>query len=164
MTRDRRRAGAFLVALGGLVAMALLAGPASAQTTTTVIPPNLPAGSTAVDGSVSSGTAYAARNSTASGDAVAINNSTASGCADAINTSTASGDSCGPGGGTTATTRPPTTGGGGSSGGGGATSTARLALTGSWSAPMVAMAALAVVLGSLLLVSASGRRRLSQRG
>src|SRR5437763_9357448 len=119
MTRDTRRAGAFLVALGGAVAvLALLAGPAGAQTTTTVFPPNIPAGSTAIDNSVSSGTAFAQRNSTASGDAVAVDNSTASGCADAARNSTASGDDCGPtttvrAGATTTTTR--------AAGGGGAT-------------------------------------------
>src|SRR4051794_23667540 len=116
MTRDTRRAGAFLVALGGAVAvLGLLAGPAGAQTTTTVFPPNLPAGSTAIDNSVSSGTAYAARNSPASGDAVAINNSTASGCAEAANNSTASGDTCPTTtvARATTTTRPGTAGGGG---------------------------------------------------
>src|SRR5919202_2538635 len=124
MTRETRRAGAFLVALGGAVSLlALLAGPAGAQTTTTtVFPTNIPAGSTAIDNSVSSGTAFAQRNSTASGDAVAVDNSTASGCADAARNSTASGDDCGP-----ATTVRPTTppagpgggGGGGGAGGGG---------------------------------------------
>src|SRR5437763_1628738 len=125
MTRDKRRAGAFLVALGGAVAvLALLAGPAGAQTTTTVFPPNIPAGSTAIDNSVSSGTGFAQRNSDASGDAVAVDNSTASGCADAARNSTASGDDCGPATtvrGATTTTRPstPTTGGGGGGTGGG---------------------------------------------
>src|SRR5919206_5386026 len=122
MTRDTRRAGAFLVALGGAVSLlALLAGPAGAQTTTTtVFPTNIPAGSTAIDNSVSSGTAFAQRNSTASGDAVAVDNSTASGCADAARNSTASGDStCRPTGPTTATTVRPTTGGGGATTGGG---------------------------------------------
>ena len=172
MTRDTRRAGAFLVALGSAVTLlALLAGPAGAQTTTTtVFPTNIPAGSTAIDNSVSSGTAYAAHNSTASGDAVAVDNSTASGCADAAHNSTASGDdTCGvtrtP---TTPTTvRPSTPGGGGGAtstgggtGGGAATaSSARLALTGSWSGPMLAIAALAMALGAWLLVVASDRRR-----
>jgi hypothetical protein len=109
------------VALGGAVAvLALLAGPAGAQTTTTVFPPNIPAGSTAIDNSVSSGTAFAQRNSTASGDAVAVDNSTASGCADAARNSTASGDDCGPTTtvrGATTTTRATTPPGGGGGGG-----------------------------------------------
>ena len=170
MTRQTRRAGAFLVALGSAVAvLALLAGPASAQQTS--------GGATATDGSVASGDAHASRNSTASGDATAINNSTASGCSTAINNSTASGDdTCGPTTTrpTTATTRPPAGGGttGGTTGGGGgagtttagpatATTAARLAFTGSWSAPIAAMAALAIALGAWLLVAASDRRRAS---
>jgi hypothetical protein len=103
---------------------------------------------------------------------VAVDNSTASGCADAARNSTASGDTtCRPTGTTTTptTARPGgTTGGGGGTttgtGGGAATaSTARLALTGSWSAPMLAMAALAMALGAWLLVAASDRRRASSR-
>ena len=155
MTRQTRRAGAFLVALGGAVAvLALLAGPASAQATS-----QTSGGALATGGSVASGEAVARNNSTASGDAVAIDNSTASGCSTAINNSTASGaDGCGP---APTTPRPPTGGGGGGGGaaGGGTTTAARLAVTGSWSAPMLALAALAVAFGAWLMVAASDRRR-----
>ena len=163
MTRDTRRAGALLVALGGVVAvLALMAGPASAQTS---------GGAVATDGSVASGDAHATRNSTASGDATAVNGSTASGCSTAINNSTASGDDCEVTR-TTVTTRPttattrPATGGGATTGGGGAAAgatTARLALTGSWSLQLTAMAALALALGATMLVSASERRRATSR-
>ena len=146
------------MALGAVAVVALLASPAGAQTTTTVIPPNLPAGSTAINGSVSSGTAYAQQNSTASGDSVAINNSTASGCADAVNNSTASGSPC-PGG-TTATTRPAT--GGGATTPAASATAARLALTGSWSGEVALMAALAIALGAGLVVA--GRRRNALQG
>ena len=152
MIRDTRRAGACLLALGSLVAvLTLLAGPAGAQTS---------GGAVAVDGSVASGEAHAARNSTASGESTATDGSTASGCSTADNHSTASGDgTCGR---TTATTRP---------GPGGTTATTarpaatagRLALTGDWSASMVALAALAIVLGTLMVVSTSDRRRSSVR-
>ncbi|MFN2505912.1 MAG: hypothetical protein ABR540_17075 [Acidimicrobiales bacterium] len=171
MTRDTRRAGAFLVAVGGVVAMlALLAGPAAAQTSGDAWAADGSVASGSADArnnSTASGDATARNNSTASGDATAVNGSTASGCSTAINTSTASGDDCddhkkrdhkdkddgkdhdGKG------HRP--------AGIGGATparaTTASLALTGSWTAPMAALAALAVALGTVLLLSTSDRRR-----
>jgi len=154
MIRDTRRAGACLLALGSVVAvLTLLAGPAGAQTS---------GGAVAVDGSVASGVAHAARDSTASGESTATDGSTASGCSTADNHSTASGDgTCGR---TTATTRPPqpttptTARPGTPSATGG-----RLALTGTWTGPMMGLAALAVVLGALMVVSASDRRRSSVR-
>jgi hypothetical protein len=159
MTRQTRRAGTFLVALGGMVAMfaLLVAGPASAQTS---------GGATATGGSVASGEAHASNNSTASGESTAQNNSTASGCSTAVNNSVASGDdSCGvtattrppgvttttpPGGGTATTARPATPA---------AATSARLAVTGSWTAPLMAAAALAIALGVLLQAAGSERRR-----
>ncbi|MFN2505911.1 MAG: hypothetical protein ABR540_17070 [Acidimicrobiales bacterium] len=164
MTKHTTRAGMFPAALGGVVAvLALLAGPASAQTSGDAYAEN---------GSVASGSADARNNSTASGDATAVNGSTASGCSTAINTSTASGDDCdadkkrdhkddgkdhdgkdhdGKG------HRP--------AGIGGATparaTTASLALTGSWTAPLAVTAAVATGLGLLLLISTSDRRRAS---
>ena len=118
MTRDTRRAGTFLVALGGVVAMlVLMAGPAAADSHDwdgkgdhkgdvhkddghkddghkgDLFPDGLHSGgAVAVDGSVASGEAHAARGSTASGDATAVRGSVASGCSLAINKSTASGD------------------------------------------------------------------------
>ncbi len=158
MIRETRRAGACLLALGSVVAMlTLLAGPAGAQTS---------GGAVAVDGSVASGEAHAARGSTASGESTATDGSVASGCSFADNHSTASGDDCVRK--VTPTTRvaPPTTRPGpGGGGGGGATATParRLALTGSWSTPMIAMAALAIALGTLMVVAGSDRRRASAR-
>ena len=166
MTRDTRRAGAFLVALGSAIAvLALVAGPASAQTS---------GGAIATDGSVASGSADASRNSTASGDAVARDNSVASGCSTALRNSTASGDDCevervkkkeeekrvvsAPSGGAVVGV-----GGGAPTARAAAPTAARLALTGSWSAPLAAVAALAIALGALLVVSASDRRRLTLR-
>jgi len=136
------------MALGAVAVLALLASPAGAQTTTTVIPTNLPAGSTAIDGSVSSGTGYARGNSTASGDAVAINGSTASGCADAANHSTASGAPC-------PRPTPPTTARPASA------TAARLAVTG-FPVEFAVMAALALALGGGLMVV--GRRRAASQG
>ena len=152
MIRETRRAGACLLALGSVVAvLTLLAGPAGAQTS---------GGAVATDGSVASGEAHASRNSTASGESTAINNSTASGCSTATNGSTASGDDSCARRTPPTTVRPPTPPGGG----GGATATAgRLALTGSWSTPMIAMAALAIAIGALLVVAGSDRRRASAR-
>jgi hypothetical protein len=160
MIRETRRAGACLLALGSVVALlTLLAGPAGAQTS---------GGAVAVDGSVASGEAHAARGSTASGESTATDGSVASGCSFADNYSTASGDdSCDrrppptvrPPVTVTPTTavRPPT--------GGGATATParRLALTGSWSTPMAATAALAIALGTLMVIAGSDRRRASTR-
>lgn len=159
MTNVRTRVGTGLVVLAGAVAvLALVAGPAGAQTS---------GGAVATNGSVASGDAHANNNSTASGDATAANNSTASGCSTAINNSTASGGDCGP------PTPPPTrvavvtgggAGGGGTSGGGGTTTarpaatTGRLAVTGDWSAELAMAAAGCVVLGGLLLAAGSGRR------
>ena len=96
---------------------------------------------------------------TSSGSATARDGSTSSGCATAINDSTASGSPCPPAGPgpTTVTTRPGTTGGGG----GGTASAARtLALTGSSSAELAALALGALALGGLLV--AASRR--SQEG
>ena len=170
MTRDTRRAGALLVALGGVVAvLALMAGPASAQTS---------GGAVATDGSVASGDAHAARGSTASGDATAVNGSVASGCSTAINNSTASGDDCdrdkdrdkdhdkdGKSGGGGVVRGGGGVGGGSAAGGArpAATTTARLALTGSWSVQLTALAALAVAFGAVLMISASERRRVTSR-
>ncbi|MCA1692642.1 MAG: hypothetical protein LC733_10755 [Actinobacteria bacterium] len=172
MTRDTRRAGAFLVALGGVVAMlVLLAGPAAAQTSGEAYAEN---------GSVASGSADARNNSTASGDADARNGSVASGCSTAVNASTASGDDCDaekkphhkhddrgdkcpppsnlvvfsdgssecifPEG----DDRPRAT-----------ATRATLALTGSLTGPLALTAALATGLGLLLLISTSDRRRAS---
>lgn len=131
------------MALGAVAVMALLASPAGAQTT--AVPTNLPAGSTALNGSVSSGTGYANQNSTASGDAVAINGSTGSGCADAVNNSTASGAPCPPAAPPAKPAAPATP------------TAARLALTGSGTVQMAGMAALALALGAGL-VMASRRR------
>lgn len=148
MIRDTRRAGACLLALSSVVAMlTLLAGPAGAQTS---------GGAVAVDGSVASGSAHAARESTASGESTATDGSTASGCSTADNESTASGDgTCRR---TTATTRPVTGGGGGGTTARPAATAGRLALTGDWSTPMAAVAALAIVLGGLMVVAGSDRR------
>jgi hypothetical protein len=174
MTRDTRRAGAFLVALGGAVAvLAFMAGPAFADPDPTS---RTSGGAIATDGSVASGSAHATDDSVASGDATAVDDSVASGCSTAIDDSTASGDDCDrkkkdddkdkdkdkkP-----VVHRPSGGGGGGGGGvGGGATraaagtTAARLALTGTWSIQLTALAALAVVLGALLVVSASERRR-----
>ncbi len=133
MTRDTRRAGAFLAALGGVVMiMTLLAGPAGAQTS---------GGAVAIDGSVASGQAHAHDDSTASGHSKAVGGSTASGCSTATDESTTSGDDkCA----RHAAPRPAPTPG-------------RLALTGSWSATMAMGAALAVGLGAILVLA--GRRR-----
>ena len=144
MTTDTRRAGAFLVALSTTVAvLALLAGPAGAQTVS--------GGANASNGSVASGTAQATNGSDASGSAVANNGSTASGCSTANNQSTTSGGPCP----TTAAARPAGT----ATATPAAATAARLALTGSWTAPMLAMAALAMAFGAFLLVSTSNRRR-----
>lgn len=156
MIRETRRAGACLLLLGSVVAvLTLLAGPAGAQS----------GGAVAVDGSVASGEAHAARDSTASGESTATDGSTASGCSLADNESTASGDgNCGrttattrPGTATTPTTARPGTGTGAATAAPAATA-GRLALTGSWSAPMTALALLAVVLGGLMVVAGSDRR------
>ena len=154
MTSQTKRAGTFMVALGGMVAMfaLLVASPAAhAQTS---------GGAIATGGSVASGTADADNNSTASGDATARNNSTASGCATAVNNSTASGDDCRPATGVTTTTaRPPTTTGGGTTATTAGATAARLALTGSWTAPLMAFAALAIAMGMLLQTAGSTGRR-----
>ena len=118
--------------------LALLAGPAGAQTVS--------GGANASNGSVASGTATAKNGSDASGSAVADNGSTASGCSTANNQSTTSGSPC-----PTVATPPAAKPAGATS--------ASLAFTGSWTAPMLAMAALAMAFGAFLLVSTSKRRQ-----
>jgi len=100
MSTNRLARTTFLTVLAGLVgAMALLVGPAGAETsgmshsddTSTAS-----GGALAVDGSVASGTAQAYDDSTASGSSVARDGSVASGCSTAIDESTASGSPCAP--------------------------------------------------------------------
>lgn len=150
------------IAIAGVAAViGLLAGPAGAQTPG----PNTSGGArattdsvasgtcVAIDDSVCSGSGLAVDDSTSSGSAVARDGSTSSGCATAINDSTASGSPCPPAGPrpTTATTRPP--GGGGP---GGAT-TARLALTGSSSGELAALALGVLALGGVLVLVGARR-------
>ena len=153
MTRTRR-AGAFLVALGAVAVLALLANPAGAQTS---------GGAVAQNGSVASGSGNANQNSTASGNAVATNGSTASGCSNANNNSTASGGStaannstasgavCPSSGGTTPTTARPAT-----------PTSSSLALTGGFSADMAVMAGLLLALGSGIVVLTRRRAALTR--
>ncbi|MEW6154401.1 MAG: hypothetical protein AB1673_10500 [Actinomycetota bacterium] len=159
--KSQRTAG---LMLGGIVVllMMLVAGPAGAQTS---------GGATAEHGSVASGTAHAENGSTASGASHAENwstasgqahahdGSTASGCSRAEDGSTASGADCPrhvppphqpphqPPHVTPTTVRPA------------AATPARLALTGTWTAPLAAMAGLSVALGSALQLVGRGRRR-----
>ena len=175
MTRDTRRAGALVVALGGVVAvLALMAGPAAANEHTSG---HTSGGAVATGGSVASGDAHAANGSTASGDSTAVNGSTASGDATAVNGSTASGCS-------EAFNYSTASGDdhceahkkrhdhdkdkdghkrvGGVGGGAATPARASLALTGTWSVQLTALAALAVVLGALLMVPGSRRRATSR--
>ncbi len=146
MTEETRRAGALLLALGVIAAVVALAGPAAASSH---------GGATATDGSVASGSAHASGGSTASGHSTAIDGSVASGCSTAIDDSTASGGPCPrhhaavhqphrPAPAPVHRVAAPTP--------------ARLALTGSWTAPMALAATVAVLLGVALVVAGSSRR------
>ena len=164
MTRDTRRAGAFLVALGGVVALlALWASPAAADGHHHHGP--VSGGAVAIDGSVASGSAHAADDSTASGDATAVDGSVASGCSTAIDDSTASGDGkcdrkhvkhddkdhhAKPKA-AVAAAKPA------------AATSARLALTGTSSGQLAALAALAVAFGVVLVVWTADRRRVTSQ-
>ena len=156
------------VAIAGVAAViGLLAGPAGAQTSG----PSTSGGARATTDSVASGTCVATNDSVCSGSGTAINDSTSSGsatardgstssgCATAINDSTASGSPCppaGPGPTTPTTVRPGTTPPGG--GGGGTASAPRaLALTGSSSGELAALALGALAVGGLLVLVGSRR-------
>ncbi|MEW6155737.1 MAG: hypothetical protein AB1673_17420 [Actinomycetota bacterium] len=143
------------MAVGSMVAMlALLAGPASAQTSGGAMADNTSVASGtahAEDGSTASGVSHAENWSTASGESHAHDGSTASGCSRAEDGSTASGADCPrhvPPPHVTATTVRPAT-----------ATPARLALTGTWTAPLAAMAGLSLALGSALQLVGRGRRR-----
>jgi LPXTG-motif cell wall-anchored protein len=149
--------------VGAAALVGLLAGPAGAQTSG----PNTSGGAratadsvasgtcVAVDDSVCSGSGLAVNDSTSSGAATARDGSTSSGCATAVDDSTASGAPCPRP--TTATTRPHTTtphGGGNvpKAGTAGATAGRTLALTGTSSAELAALAGLSLLTGGALVV------------
>jgi hypothetical protein len=161
------------IAIAGAAAViGLLAGPAGAQTSGpstsggAVGRPGFQAGASTgsvasgtcgdVNDSTCSGSGTAGTDSTSSGSAGAALGSTASGCASAVNDSTASGSPCpGPVVVTTPTTvRPATPTSGGTTGGSSTASAPRaLALTGSFSGPLAAVALAALALGGVLLVA-----------
>jgi hypothetical protein len=158
MTKMRLRTTMAVALAATAAVLGLLAGPAGAQASG----PSTSGGARATTDSVASGTCVAttdstcsgsgtaALDSTSSGSAVAIDGSVASGCATAQRDATASGAPCPPAAGaTTTTTRPGTTTGGG----GTTTATAgrALALTGSPTTDLAALAALVLVLGALLV-------------
>ena len=152
------------VAIAGVAAViGLLAGPAGAQTSG----PSTSGGARATTDSVASGTCVAVNDSVCSGSGTAVNDSTSSGsanasggstssgCATAINDSTASGSPCPPAAGATTTTvRPPT---GGTPPGGTASAPRSLALTGSSSGDLAALAMAALAVGGLLVLVGSRR-------
>ena len=171
MDRKTRATGAsVLIALGGLVAaLMLLASPAAADPSSqrsgdAVAVDNSTAsgGCLAAHGSVCSGSGVAIDGSTSSGDAVAIGGSVASGCSVAVEGSTASGGEC-----PTAAHKPPpprpkapvVTGGEEAAGVATVTETTELAFTGSTTGPLAAAGFAALVLGSLLVLVGSERRR-----
>ncbi len=171
--RTRATGASVLIALGSLLAgLLLLASPAAADPSSQTsggseaINGSVSSGDClAVNGSVCSGSGVAVNGSTSSGDAVAVNGSTSSGCAAAINGSTASGGECAdaPTPDRPSRDRPGVTPGPGPgarpAGVAEATTARGLAFTGSTTGPLMAAAAVAMLLGLMLVTLGSERRR-----
>jgi hypothetical protein len=161
-TEQARGRGVLVLAFAAVLGLvALLAGPAGAQTsgTSTATGGSVSSGSAdATGGSVSSGEANASGGSTASGEATASGGSVASGCSTASNNSTASGGLCPPTTTTTIVTTTTTTVGGTTTTTSGVTATTagptpgRLAVTGSEPNRLVQGAMVALVAGLLLVL------------